>query len=146
MDLERLLRERLIEKVTADKAMALSLLEAAAKDLKTAEDNVGIGHFEWGLAIAYNGMLNAGRALMAAKGYRAFSESHHLAVVQFCAAVLPEDASGLVSTFNRLRMRRHDVVYGEIAKDSVGEEEAKRALQKAKLFIEEIRKLQFGKT
>jgi uncharacterized protein (UPF0332 family) len=101
--------------------------------LNAAGDNLKTGHPEWALAISYNAMLSAGMALMAHKGYRTFAEAHHLAVVQFCAAVLPKDSSDLVSTFNRYRVRRHDVVYGESG--SVGEDEAKRAVENAKKFV-----------
>jgi len=74
---------------------------------------------------------------MAYKGYRTYAEAHHLAVVQFCAAVLPKESSTLISTFNRYRVRRHDVVYGE--SDSVGENEAKRAVENAKNFVSAIK-------
>ncbi len=84
-------------------------------------------------------MLSAGRALMALKGYRPLSEAHPLAVVQFCAAVLPQESAGLANVFNRYRVRRRDVVYGE--SDSVGEDEAKRAIENARKFVSAIRKL-----
>jgi uncharacterized protein (UPF0332 family) len=135
MPLDELLRKRLIEKVEPDKEVAADLLHAAQRDLKTATDNLGMGHYDWAVAIAYNAMLQAGRAIMAFKGYRAFSESHHLAVVQFCASFLPSETSPLVTAFNKLRVRRHDVVYGEISRDSVGKDEAERALGKAQSFI-----------
>lgn len=141
MSLSELLQKRLVEKVEPDKQLALDLLKAAERDLKTANDNLKMEHNGWALAIAYNSMLQAGRALMAVKGYRAFSDSHHLAVVQFCAAVLPVDASALASAFNKLRVRRHDVVYGETKSDSVGTDEAARAMEKAKLFIGKIEEM-----
>lgn len=81
-------------------------------------------------------MLQSGRALMAAKGYRAFTDEHHYNVVQFCSAVLPQDASLLATMFNKLRGRRHDVVYGEAA--DVDIEEAKRAVANARSFLQVI--------
>ncbi|MFH1107534.1 MAG: HEPN domain-containing protein [Candidatus Micrarchaeota archaeon] len=133
MDLKELLLRRYVEKVQPDSRLAESLFAWAEKDLNAAEDNLSGGHADWALAIAYNAMLSAGRALMARKGFRATSEAHHFAVVQFCAAVLPKDSSGLVAVFNRNRVRRHDVVYGEA--DSVGEDEASRAIGNAKKFV-----------
>lgn len=137
MNLSDLLKKHMIEKIDVDPKHAAELLESADRDLKAAEDNLKTGHPEWALAISYNAMLSAGMALMAHKGYRTFAEAHHLAVVQFCAAVLPKESSGLVSTFNRYRVRRHDVVYGESG--AVGEDEAKRAVENSKKFVSEIR-------
>jgi len=110
MNLEELLRKRLVEKTERDAKAADSLLLNAERDLKVAEGNLKMGNSDWALAIAYNAMLSSGRALMAREGYRATSESHHFAVVQFCATFLPEKTSGLANAFNRYRVRRHDVV------------------------------------
>jgi hypothetical protein len=101
-------------------------------------------------------MLSAGHALMAKnsdflavanpqirsmakKGYLPVSESHHLAVVQFCAAILPSESIGLAKMFNRYRVRRHDVVYGTTG--SVGKDEAKSAIINADNFITQIKKV-----
>ena len=131
-----LLKKRLVERIEADERLSKELFENAKKDLRAAEDNLKMDHADWALAIAYNAMLSAGRAMMAKKGYRALSDAHHLAVVQFCAAVLPKESSALASVFNRYRVRRHDVVYGEA--DSVGSDEAKRAVDNARKFVESI--------
>ncbi|MFH1200373.1 MAG: HEPN domain-containing protein [Candidatus Micrarchaeota archaeon] len=122
-----------------DARLAESLFASAEKDLIASGDNLSSGHPDWALAIAYNAMLSAGRALMARKGYRATSEAHHVAVVQFCAASLPRESCGLVASFNRYRVRRHDVVYGET--DSVGEDEANRAIGNAKMFVKAVQSL-----
>ncbi len=135
MDLNEMLRKREIQKEEPDRKVAEKLLTVAADSLVAAQDNLKIGHNDVALSVAYNAMLNAGRALMAAKGYRVYSESHHKSVVAFCAAVLPSQSSQLVSLFNRYRMRRHDIVYGEVEARSVGESEARAAIEKAKEFI-----------
>jgi len=98
---------------------------------------VASGNADWALAIAYNSMLSAGRALMASKGYSPSSEAHHVAVVEYCAAVLPPEEAGLVSSFNRYRVRRHDVVYG--VAESTGKAEAENAIKKAREFLELIK-------
>jgi uncharacterized protein (UPF0332 family) len=127
----------LVRKTGPDSAKAKELLAMAERDLKAAADNLGSGNYDWAVAIAYNAMLSGGRALMASNGYSPVSEAHHPAVVQSCAAVLPLDATGLASTFNRYRVRRHDVIYGEA--ESVGKEEAKRAIENAKLFVKKMK-------
>ncbi|MBI2529544.1 MAG: HEPN domain-containing protein [Candidatus Diapherotrites archaeon] len=139
MDLKELLQKHLIEKVDADANSAKELIKSAEKDLVAAADILNAGHADWAFVAAYNAMLSAGRALMAAKGYRALSESHHVAVVQFCAAMLPAESGQLIYAFNRYRVRRHDVVYGEIK--SIGEGEAKTSIGKAKEFTGKIRGL-----
>lgn len=139
MSLSELLKKDMVRKVEPDKEKCKDLLSISKRDLKVAQDNLKDENFDWALAIAYNSMLSAGRALMSVKGYRATSETHHLAVVQYCAAVLPKEAAELGSAFNRYRSRRHDVVYGE--SESVGKDEAARALEKAKRFFEKINEI-----
>jgi len=135
MDLSELLKKDLVRKADTDSAKAKEMLSMAERDLKVAGDNLDGGNYDWSLAIAYNAMLSCGRALMASKGYSPVSEAHHLAVVQFCGALLPGDP--LVATFNRYRVRRHGVLYGEAG--SVGREEAKNAVENAKMFLRKIR-------
>jgi uncharacterized protein (UPF0332 family) len=139
VNLTELLKKHLIEKVDPDENLSKELLTNAERDLKAAEDNLNMKHTDWALAIAYNAMLSAGRALMAKKGYRAVAESHHIAVVQFCAAVLPTDSTALVAAFNRYRVRRHDVIYGEA--ESVGFDEARKAIDNAKKFVQKIKEI-----
>ena len=126
MSLSELLQKGLIRKADPDKAKATELLAMAERDLKAASDNLKGGNNDWALAIAYNAMLSAGRSLMSQKGYYPVSDAHHLAVVQFCAAILPSESGNLAITFNRYRVRRHDVIYGE--SESVGKNEAEKAL------------------
>lgn len=137
MNLSELLKKGVIETAEIDKKVVKEFMELSRTDLLAAEDILKTKHFGWALAIAYNSMLYAGRALLSEKGYRTTSESHHLGVVQFCAAILPKESSQLVALFNRYRTRRHDVVYGEA--EQVKEEEAKTAIENAKKFLEKIK-------
>lgn len=138
-NLQDLLTKRIIEKTSQDKATAKKMLASAENDITVAEDNLTRGHFSWALAIAYNAMLSAGRALMAARGYRTAAESHHLAVVQFCAAAMPAESEPLAGIFNRYRIRRHDVVYGQASPASDGE--ARSAIAKAREFVSKIKSM-----
>lgn len=135
--MSELLKKGLVRKVDPDNARAKELLSVAEKNIKAANDNLGTENFDWAFAISYNSMLSAGRALMAYKGYAPNSDSHHIAVVQFCASSLPAEAGGLVSKFNRYRVRRHDIVYGETG--SVGRSEAENAIGNAKDFLKRIK-------
>jgi uncharacterized protein (UPF0332 family) len=131
------LKKDLIRPVEPDKTRAKELLIIAERDVKTATDNFKNNNYDWTLAIAYNAMLSAGRALMAAKGYMPVAEAHHLAVVQFCAAVLPADSGDLAVVFNRYRVKRHDIVYEGTG--IVGAGEAENAIKNAKLFVQKIK-------
>ncbi len=139
MNLRDLEKRGEIQKTEIDTETAKKLLKNSEKDVKTAEDILKLKHYDWVLSIAYTAMLNAGRSLMFAKGYRTRSESHHLTVVRFSAAIFPSDSTSLTSLFNKYRIRRNDIMYGEI-EDSVSESEAKRVIYNAKKFIEEIKK------
>ena len=97
MDLAEMQKRGEIAKVGPDMKMANRLLLSSEEWISAAEDSRKAGHAEASLALAYNAMLNAGRALLAAKGFRTASESHHKTVVAFCAAVIPKEASALVS-------------------------------------------------
>ena len=138
MNLAVLLKKDLVRKIEPCPEETKELLEKANEDIETAQYNFNGKKYGWAVAIAYNAMLSAGVGLMEYKGYRAVSENHHLAVVNFCGAVLPQDAHGLVSLFNKFRKRRHDVIYGEAG--SVGEAEARRAIEKAKELVGLIEK------
>ena len=138
MNLSELLKKREIQAVEPDGKTAAKLLKVSQDAIAAAEDNVKMGHGDVALSLAYNAMLNSGRALMAAKGYRAYAETHHKSVVAFCAAVLPSESTQLVALFNRYRIRRHDIVYGEIEGGSVAESEAKGAIGKAGEFLKLI--------
>lgn len=136
----KLERQGLIERVDKDQKLTEDLIKSAKNDLQAAEDNVKINHPDWALAISYHAMLSAGMALMAAKGFRASGDSHHLSVVKFCAEVFPAESIQLVSSFNKYRVRRNDIIYGE-AKDSVGEDEALRVIARAKEFVKKVNEL-----
>lgn len=135
MNLSELLKKREIAKIEPDAKTAERLLKAAGSAIVAAKDNAKMGHNDVALSLAYHSMLNSGRALMAAKGYRTFSENHHKTTVSFCAAMLPHQGSQLVILFNRYRVRRHDIVYGEIEEGSVGDTEAQTAISKAEEFL-----------
>lgn len=138
MNLAELLKKDLVRKIDPNDEEAKGLLKKANEDISASEYMFQGERYGWAVAIAYNAMLSAGLALMAYKGYRPSSENHHLAVVNFCGAVLPQNTHVLVSLFNKFRKRRHEIVYGEIG--STGETEGRRAIGRAKelvLLIEE---------
>ncbi len=139
MNLEDLLKERLIERVEINKELVKNTFELAERDIKAAKDNLKNENFDWCYAIAYNAMLQAGRALMFSKGFRSTREGGHIAVVRFVATLLVGDGSILVTVFNKLRVKRHQIIYEQ--KELVSKEEAVRAVDKAVEFIGKIKKM-----
>lgn len=137
MDLQELLKKRQIREVAPAAQRADDLISSAERDIKAAQAMLSSQNYEWALAISYNAMLSAGMALMARKGYAASSDSHHIAIVQFCASSMPADTSALVQIFNKYRVRRHEVVYGEAG--SVGKNEAENAIENARKFLTAIK-------
>lgn len=135
MNLSEMLKKGSIKKVEPDAELAAKLLANAQKVLVSARDNMGIKHPEVALPLAYNAMLNAGMALMAAKGYRAESEAHHKTIVEFCTDSLGSDSSELIRAFNKYRLRRHEIVYGEVEAEDVSESEADMSIDKAGNFV-----------
>jgi len=82
-------------------------------------------------------MLAAGRALMFDKGYRPSSTEGHVAVVSFLQATLASEAGErMIMVMNRMRKKRHRIVYEEM--DIVSEDEAKQMVKWAEEFVEMI--------
>jgi uncharacterized protein (UPF0332 family) len=133
VDLEELLDEGLAEKFESTPELVEQTVQTAEKDLKTAKDVCEAGNFDWAYVIAYNAMLQAGRAFMFSMGYRPKGENKHISVVKFASAEFPIAAIPLVNLFNKMRERRHKVVYE--VRETVSESEAESAIGKAEEFI-----------
>ncbi|MBN1188163.1 MAG: HEPN domain-containing protein [Dehalococcoidales bacterium] len=140
MSLEDLLRDRKIEKVVTSDKLAKDTLRLAKRDMASAGRNYEAKDYDWCLAIAYNAMLQSGKALMLSKGYRAAGQYKHVAVVEFTRDVFgTEITERLIEIFNRLRKKRHRVVYEDVG--TVSEEEAKRAIGWADEFVRKTEKI-----
>ena len=96
--------------------------------------------FDWSLAVSYNAMLTAGRALMFERGYRPSSTEGHAAVVRFLHAALGNEAKDRATMImNGMRKKRHRIVYEEM--DIVSEDEAEQAVKWAEEFVKRISKV-----
>lgn len=140
MSLEELLRDRVIRKIKPDRKLALKSLEHAKNDIETAKILIDNERFDWALAVAYNAMLQAGRALMFSKGYRPSSTEGHVAVVKFLQATLGKEiGERAIIMMNGTRKKRHRVVYEEV--DIVSEGEAEQAVAWAEELVGMVEKL-----
>lgn len=72
------------------------------------------------------------------KGYRPFTQYKHVAVVKFVESVFEKQLSkGLVYVFDKMRRKRHRVVYEEVG--IVSEKEAAQVVEWASEFVEKVR-------
>jgi len=140
MSLEELLRSRTIQRIRSDKLLAKRSLMRARRDIDTARTLIENEELDWALAVSYNSLLTAGRALMFSRGYRPSSTEGHVAVVKFLNASLEsEDKERMIMVLNGMRKKRHRIVYEEM--DIVTEKEALQALKWAEEFLERIDEL-----
>ncbi|HKZ95328.1 MAG TPA: hypothetical protein VJ249_12235 [Candidatus Bathyarchaeia archaeon] len=64
MSLEELLRNRTIMRIKPNHNLAVNSIKRARRDIDTAQTLITNQKFDWALAVAYNAMLTAGRAIM----------------------------------------------------------------------------------
>lgn len=90
--------------------------------------------WDWAHNAAYNAMLQAGRALMFARGYRPSGQEHHIAVVSFVKAVYSSKFSeDLLNAFSKARMLRNDSLYERTG--AISQTQAQNLLQNASNFV-----------
>lgn len=131
-DLER---DGLIQRLPVDQKRVQDALALARRDLKTSRAIIATDR-DWAYTIAYNAVLQAGRALMFAKGYRPAGQNQHISVVRFAALFLDTN-DALV--FDRMRRKRHGSVYDMAG--SISGAEAEFAIQHAEILIRRIEEL-----
>jgi uncharacterized protein (UPF0332 family) len=137
MSLEKLLRNKTIRRTRPDKSLALNFLKRARRDIDTAKTLISSGKLDWSLAVSYNAMLTAGRALMLHKGYRPSSTEGHLAVVQFLTITVGTKLTDrMIMVMNGMRKKRHRIVCEEM--DIVSNDEAEQAVRWAEEFVSMI--------
>lgn len=123
-----LLRDRTIRRIRPDHKLALNSVKRAHRDIDTAKTLIANEKFDWSLAVSYNAMLVAGRALMFDKGYRPSSTEGHTAVIKFLRTFLGTEASDrMIAVMDNMRKKRHRVVYEEM--DIVSKDEAKQGVK-----------------
>ena len=111
-------------------------LKLAARDIKVAlktlaEDN------DWAFSIAYNAILQAGRALMFSKGYRPRGMEQHKTVLRFIEKTLGEQYQEKVRFIDTMRVNRHRVMYDE--PELISKSEAQYAVKIAREFVDLVK-------
>jgi uncharacterized protein (UPF0332 family) len=135
MPFDRLLKFNRIKPHRPDQNEITQLLQLAKRDLNTARRNLD-GAPDWAYSIAYNSILQAGRALMFFTGYRPRGGEQHATVVEFVEERLGSTFEGQVKLFDQMRRKRHRVIYE--ASGLVSKKEAEQALEFAEKFVAQI--------
>lgn len=141
MPYERLLKQGRIKVYAARPNEINQLLQVATRDLLTASQNLENAP-DWAYSIAYNSILQAGRALMLNDGYRPRGGEQHGSVVEFVEEKLGPSYVGQVRLFDQMRRKRHRVIY-EVS-GLISRTEAEQAITFAKSFVEKINEIITG--
>ena len=137
MKVSDLEREGLIGKISIDKRRAKESLAIAERDLKTAKSLCNENP-DWSFSIAYNSMLQSTRALMFSMGFRPQGQAQHISVVRFAEAVLGGKAEEIIAMLDRMRRKRHRVVYN--TSGLISQLEANKAVNDAEKLFKLIQK------
>ncbi|MEK6848461.1 MAG: HEPN domain-containing protein [Nanoarchaeota archaeon] len=113
--------------------------DISKRDLDTAEHLLDKQDFDWCFSVAYNAMLQVGRSIMWINGYRPKGSSSHISIIEFVKALNLDDMSMHTFLLNKMRQKRHLLVYEEAGVISKGEAES--ALKQARSFIDKIKKV-----
>jgi len=128
------------EKIPKDDNLIKNALQLAERDIKTANDVYKNKDFDWAFSIAYNAMLQSGRALMFSEGYRPKGEAKHVAVIDFVKKKFGNEfAEKILFMFNKIRKKRHIAVYEQV--NLISEGEANTALNTAQEFVAKVKEL-----
>ncbi|MFH1408385.1 MAG: HEPN domain-containing protein [Nanoarchaeota archaeon] len=128
------------EEIVYDKNLVHNAMELAKRDLKTSMNMFDDADFDWSYAISYNAMLQAGRALMFSQGKRPKGKYKHVSVVEFVKKNFGQSfADKLLFMFNKIRKKRHTVVYEQI--NVISKEEARLASEIAQEFVSRVAEL-----
>ncbi|MDO8528107.1 MAG: HEPN domain-containing protein [Deltaproteobacteria bacterium] len=139
MSLNDLQKQGLIKPFKVSPSQIQDRLQLAKRDIATARKLLG-SDSDWAFSIAYNAVLQAARALMFAKGFRpATGEGQHVAAVRFAEAVLGKEMGDEIFIFDKMRSKRHRVIYD--VSGSVSTQEAKAAFEFAVTFVEKVEQI-----
>lgn len=118
-----------------DHAQLLSVIKKSRRSIKSAKLLIEDDQ-ENSYQLAYEAMLLAGRALVFSFGFRPRAAGSHKIVVDFSKKVLGKEIATLVFKFNKMRKRRHYLVYGTGL--YISEVDSRNAISSAVKFLRHI--------
>jgi uncharacterized protein (UPF0332 family) len=138
MSIDRMVGEGRIHTFQATPEEIARVMGIARRDLAGAEKIIDQS-LDLSYSIAYNAVLQACRAYMFHRGYRAASAEVHKATFEFMQLAADEPMRTTIDYFDRVRKKRHRVMYDEVG--LVTEKEAQQLVAKAKEFVELVERL-----
>ena len=109
--IESFIEKSLIKKDNIEPSQVLNVIKKSRRSIRSAklimEDDS-----ENSYQLACEAMLLAGRALVFSFGFRPRAAGSHKIVVDFLKEVLGEETKTLVYKFNKMRKKRHYLIYG----------------------------------
>lgn len=136
MKYQNLKNKGLIASYKAPKDQIEKELKLAFRDLRVARKNIQ-EDCDWAFAIAYNAILQAGRALMLYEGYRPRGVGQHKTVLTFIEISMGSDFKERARFLDKMRYKRHQVIYDE--PELITEAEAKHAVKIAQEFVDLVK-------
>jgi len=139
MTWQKLAQKGLLKKEKISFEQIAKVLERASENIKSAQLLFEHDHEESAFQFAYQAMLLAGRALVFSFGFRPRTVGSHRIVIEFTKSILGEEYQVLSERFNRLRKKRHYIIYG--AGLTISKTEAENAIALAKEFIAKVQEI-----
>jgi uncharacterized protein (UPF0332 family) len=135
MPYDRLIKQARIKEYKATMGEVQQLLKVASRDLNAATNNLAESP-DWAYTMAYNAVLQTGRALMLSQGFRPRGSEQHATVVEFVKEALGGAYENQTNLFDQMRRKRHRVIY-EVA-GLISKNEAEQAVNFSKEFVKQI--------
>lgn len=135
MTYESLLQEKKIKAYRAKPVEIQQLLRLARRDLAAAARNLPEDP-EWAYSMAYNAVLQSGRAWMFHQGYRPRGAESHAVVVEFMRDSFQNRYEAEIALFDQMRRKRNRVIYETTG--LVSASEAEQVLEFAKKWVKII--------
>lgn len=136
MTFESLLKQGKIKPIESSPEEIKEILSLADRDIKMAEFVI-TQDWDWAFSIAYNASLQASRAYMHSKGYRASSQHGHKNTFEFMQRALGKDYKDIVGFLDRMRPKRNRAIYD--ISGSITETEVKELVKKSREFVRIIK-------
>lgn len=144
MNYQEFIKNGLLKKEKISFGQVNKTIEKSEHNLKSAKILIENSEEEGGYQFAYEAMLLAGRALVFSYGFRPRTIGSHKIVVDFAEKVFGERFKILTHKFNKMRKKRHYLIYG--IGFVISKTEAENAIKTAEKFIEQIKKIIQNKT
>jgi len=129
------LQKGLLKKEKVAFSQVVLLLKKAHKNLKAAKANLSIDE-SVAFVTAYTAMLETARAFLLLNGYRPTGRGEHRTSVEAVGFLLGGDFRELIRDFNRMRRKRHEVIYEPAG--LVSRQETERSLDIADEFLKKV--------